>query len=287
MNQECARCARPVHDVGLICSACSNGLTVALLYAAINAREIPTTIARLDRIERAGAGKPDDQGWWRNPDALEPTPLPYRHDQALDANAVHATLSTWVRHVAEERGISPGHWTVDILRPGFIGPPARRWHDVSTDTQMLGWLAGQVKWLRMRPEAVEVFDELHDCCRVVAHIIDRPAERILAGQCDCGAYLYGPRGKATITCECGLTWVVEELRRWLESQLDARLVTAAEAAGWIAYLRPAVSRQKMRNLINVWARRGRLTNHATIGGEPAYRFDEITGRLDREQPATA
>ena len=118
---ECARCGHPVADMAYVCSPCTVGLTTALLGndhrlgAIALLDELPVTIARLDRLGEAGHSSGE-------------TPLPFDWDASDAAWAVQNTITTWARHCAEERGLA------------VTAEPAL-------------WLAGQLEWLRHRPEA--------------------------------------------------------------------------------------------------------------------------------------
>jgi hypothetical protein len=142
------------------------------------------------------------------------------------------------------------------------------------------WLAGQLDWLRHRPEAEAAFDEIGDACRVLVRVVDRPAERIIVGQCGCTEYLYAVRGREYVTCAgCGTTYDVEAARDLLRESLDQRLCTAAEIALLARYLGIKGEREAVRHKIVVWASRGLVTAHSNLHGEPAYRFGDVAARL--------
>jgi hypothetical protein len=62
------------------------------------------------------------------------------------------------------------------------------------------------------------------------------------------------------------------LRDKLLAELDDRLCTAAEIARLSTYLGLQADRAKVRNRINVWAKRGRIVSETELTTEPAYRF---------------
>lgn len=280
---DCVRCARPVADTGYACHGCATGLAVTLLRAAMISREPDTTIARLDRIARVGGtrAKPTSvDGWHKGDGALPATPLPVNLDAAADLAAVRNTLTTWSRHIANERGTRlPGRWVLPERPPGFVGP-LRAWAVTDTLQAMLCWLAGQAGWIRLREEAAEILDELHDAASLLRRIIDRPAGRVLAGVCDCGEYLYAIGDKPHVTCRaCERTWDVEQMRAHLRSLVDGQVFTAAEIATLAVHLGISANRQRVRHLVNVWASRGVVVAHGVYDGNPAYLFGEVMPRL--------
>ncbi len=246
----CALCGRPVVDMSYLCDREGDRLRLELERVALVAGEAMTTIAKQARIGNGGR-RTDPE-----------VPLPVNLAAAADHDAAVNTLTTWARHVHEESGRP---------LPEVDGHPL---------AGLAAWLADQLDWLRHRPEAEEAFDEIGDACRVLVRVVDRPAERIIVGQCGCGEYLYAVRGREYVTCSgCGTTYDVEAARDLLRESLDQRLCTAAEIALLAAYLGLAGKRDAIRNKITVWAGRGLVVRHSEIRGEPAYVFGEVVARL--------
>ena len=258
----CPQCARPIHDTAYICTACAGALQDALGDVVKVAGDITLTVARLDRVQRHG-GTPvemGDDGWHRGKGALFPTPLIVNLSAARSHDAAAGELTTWARHVVEERGARPG--------PG---------HPLAACAL---FLAGQVDWLRHQPEAGEAFTALTAACRTIVSIVDRPADRTVVGRCPCGTYLYARQGADNVACTgCGTSYDVASSRDDLRRELEDRLMTAGQIATMAAHLGLTNSRETTRKLINKWAERSRIVAHGRIDGDPTYLFGEVLTRL--------
>lgn len=274
----CAACAKPLADGSVVCSADARELAKALTAAAGHAEDAWTVIARQARYGVGGGARAEPEpaaeivedlrrnrvtafAWAASierPPAggLRPEPLPVALGKAEDFHAAENTITTWAR-------------------------------DMGTDADSLAgaarWLAEHVDQLRFHAAAAEAFDELHDACRMLVRVVDRPgADRRLVGVCDCGAVLYARHGQTVIQCgerTCGATWDVERSREILLKHLDGRLLTAAEAARMAAYLDSDRTTEQIRVLIASWAKRGQVAAHGAIGGAPTYLFGEVRARL--------
>lgn len=304
----CACCAKPLADGSVVCRADGLSLAVRLREAAGHAEDAWTVIARQTRYGGGGGARkaeaePEANGHTnrRNPvvafgwqasverpkaGALRPEPVPVDLSAAERLAEVTNVITTWARHVCEERETELparrpmlGPACVDCLHVSCAG--VRRRLPPSELGEAAAWLATQVEWLRMRPEAREAFDELEDACRMLRGLVDRPAERLLVGMCDCGKVLYAPPGRREIQCPeetCQLPWHVERSRDILMRHLNGTVVTAAEGARLAAYLSDR-TQDAIRKLIASRARTGQLAAHGRLDEEPAYRFGEITSML--------
>ncbi len=282
MNDQpnCERCSRPIHDQGYACDQCGTHLRRDLLRVALIAGEAAVTIAKQARIGNGGRRTDPD------------VPLPVNLAAANDHDAAIGVLTTWARHVHEESGRPlptvrtepcPHASCTQRRRGALIGPecglrlPAE--HPAAV---VAAWLVDQVDWIRHRPEGSEAMDELADACQVLVRVVDRPADRVIVGQCDCAAYLYAVRGAAAVRCgTCGVAYDVESSRADLRRHLDERLLTAAEIATMATYLGLATDRLRCRKLINVWHDRGRILARGQVGDDPTFRFGEVVARLTR------
>lgn len=274
----CVICGRPLSDQAFACPADALSLSETLQTAAGHAEDAETVIARQARYGAGGRGSHGE-------------PLPVDLTASTRYAAIGGTITTWARHVLEERGTELPAW-----QP-LLGPPcALGWcdHDscrgirsarpVSPVGLAAGFLATQVGWLRKRPEMEQAARDLEAACLDLARLVDRPAEKDLVGMCDCGKVLYAPRGKTVVTCPvvtCRLHWNVEQSRNILRKALDGKLITAAEAARLAAYLDTDRTQQQIRKLINAWSMRSLVTAHGSIEGEPTFRFGDISDRLAR------
>lgn len=248
------RCDRPIHDHAYICTRCGGSLAHELGIVARLAGEAATTIAGLDRI---GAGSR----------RTDPNPgLPVDLNAAADHDAAISTLLTWARHVHESSG-----------RPLPDAHPGQH------PTALLAtWLAQQTDWLRHRPEADEAFDELFYACTLLQRVVDRPADRWYAGQCDqCQTGLYPPTNAKTIRCgECGWECDVDERKA---AMLD-RIEDAWAIPEQIAHTLTALGVKCTSSMVRGYARRGRLAPHPELsGGRRRYRIGSVRELVDEQR----
>lgn len=273
----CPLCGRPIIDMAYMCDRCAGKTAVELERAALVAGEAATTITKQARLG-SGGRRTDTEA-----------PLPVNLAAAADHDAAVNTLTTWARHIHESSGrVIPAartatcrHVSCARRREGRVDGPLCEIAEPEHPTAVLGrWLAGQLDWLRHRPEAEKALDEIGDACRILVRVVDRPAERIVVGQCACTEYLYAVRGREHVTCAaCGTTYRVEETRNMLRNYLDQRLFTAAEIATLATYLGLKRPREATRKLINKWCERGVVVSHTALDGDPAFRFGEVVARL--------
>lgn len=247
----CARCEREMrHDTALVCGRCGSHLRADLHRTAGLEDDVQTTIAKLDRVAR-GPAKPDPDPWESHGMALEAVPLPVNLDAAEAYEAAMGELSTWARHCCEERGI-------DYAGNGLAA--------------LCGFLAGQVDWLRYRPEADEAFSGIRSACRQVERLVDTRPDVWYAGPCseaDCQGELYPLSGAASVACpECGAAYDTADRKRWL-------LEEAQEAWGNAAWLSAALTMLGVRctdSMIRGYAHRGRLAPHPEPDGRGYRRY---------------
>lgn len=110
------------------------------------------------------------------------------------------------------------------------------------------------------------------------NLIDTPAERQYLGRCQCGLMLYGHTDDTTARCDCGRTTDTATRRHELITALEARTITAADAAKLLAHLGIADNRERLRKRINQWNRRGNLIACHTDTGD-TFRLGDIMQRL--------
>jgi hypothetical protein len=194
-------------------------------------------------------------------------PIPGNLAASTTLAEVTATLTTWARHIAGERGVDQptGH--------DPLATAAR-------------WLATQLGWLRHQPYAAEAYDEIGDVRRRTVRLADRPPELVLVGVCECGDWIYGRSGAPVVACRrCDQRWNVAQSRDTLRRAMDDKQLTAAQIATLAA--RAGHDRAKVRNLVTVWARRGQLVARGQADGAPTYRLGDALARLDGEQVGLA
>lgn len=278
-------CGRVIHDQAYVCIPCRDQEREQLELVARLAGEAATTIARLDRIAATAGGareSPPEPDLGRAESALYPTPLPVDLMAAADHAAGVNTLVTWARHCAEERGLElpavrPGcpHWTcAKSRRAYFIGPACEPpEHPLAVAAT---WLAGQLDWLRHRPEADEAYDEISYACRLLIAVVDRPADRWYAGPCGvagCTERLYPVAGARTTRCACGADHDLGQRKTELLERVEEQWATATRAAHLLTALGVRCTPSMVRN----YADRGRLAPHPDLDamGHPRYRLGSI------------
>lgn len=253
---DCDRCAQPADGTAYVCGRCSRHLVERLHEAAALVPELVVTVAR-----QAATGEPGR--------GADTHPLPLDLPAAYDVGAVRNTVTTWARHVADTRGHTlPLDRVDDVMR----------------------WLAGQVDWLRHRPEAEQAVDELLDACRLVARIVDTHGPRWYAGPCRstdtdgdvCGQDMYAPPGADTVRCgQCGASYRARERIDWLLDEAGDRLYHAELIGRALAALGLPCTGSVIRNL----ADRGRITAHGTdSAGRPTYRLGDVRQVLAARPP---
>lgn len=288
MTSTCDICGDPVPDTAYACTRCAQPTVDGLRDAHRLAGEVETTVARLARYATRGGRRTaavDDEredrpvnrrmpvdafGWPASKErpkrgALRATPLPVDLHASTRAAAAFNTVTTWARAVAEERG-------TDI-------PAEPAVHPVAT----AAWfLLERIDWIRHQPFAAEALNELAAAGATIRRVVDAPPEMVIVGVCDCGAHLYAHQGAATVTCsQCQARWDVETSREALREHLRGYLMTASEAAVFLAFFGVTGDRNRSRKTIVMWGQRGVIQAHGSVDGRPTYRFGDIIDRATR------
>lgn len=247
------------HDTALIDAPCANLLRRHLEDVAKIAGDITLTVARLDRVNR-GHGPQEDLGWWKADNALEAIPMPVDFDKARRHDAAVGELGTWARHIASERGLP-------------VYGSSHRDHPLKV---LAEWIAGQLEWLRHRPEADEAWPALLSACVELVRVVDTRLPGELVGMCACGTARYSTEG----TCPRCRAEDLAYNRADLDAGRDDLLVTATEAARYVAdsglILGTKGSTDRLRKLIWAWADRGHLT---PVDEVPRYRLGDVLKRV--------
>jgi hypothetical protein len=316
VSAECVCCGKPMPDQAYACHRCAQGLAQALNTVAGHAEDAWTVIARQARYGGAGGARKIEPepvetaadarrnavtefAWAASIErpargALRAEPMPPDLSASDRLATVANVVTTWARHVCELRGVElPARRPLlgPLCHGGTEGCLHRSCADIrhrrppSALGEAAAWLAGQVDWLRKRPEAGEAVDELLDACAILARLVDSPASAVLVGVCDCGTTLYAPPWRSVVECpdkRCKLRWDVEKSRDILRDALREKLFTAAEAAHLAAYWDERTSEQ-IRKLISMWVRPERrlIEAHGRLGEDPLYRFGDVIDRLAR------
>lgn len=203
---------------------------------------------------------------------------------AVLVDATKNTIGTWARLVLEERPVLVGpthdaclHISCSITRRSR--PPR---DDVVSCCR---YLLGHADWIRTQHWAPEILDELTDVAGQLRRMVDRPAERWFAGNCDvvtCERPLYVKEGASWVTCEaCGISYEVKLRREQMLLKAHDRYATASEIARAISWLgQESVNAQRIRK----WVERNRLERKGwlTVRGRelPTYRIGDVAALVE-------
>lgn len=262
-DHTCARCDRPMHhDMALIDAPCANLLRRHLQDVAKIAGDITLTVARLDRVPRTGSV--DDLGWWKHDNALEAIPLPYRPEAAERHDAAVNELATWARLISEERNMTiPSYWRVTALGTITRSHPLYR---------AATFVAANLEWLRHHRDAETAVLSLLVSCADLANVVDTRSPGELVGMCSCGTARYSTDAACT---RCHTVELAHD-RNDLDKGRDEFVVTASEAARYVADSGLVSDTTKLRKLIWAWADRGHLT---AVDDVPRYRLGDVLDRV--------
>jgi hypothetical protein len=268
----CVVCGRPTPD-GYACVADAVDRPRQLLAEITDM--LPAALDVAHRQARhgtstGGSGKPGSA-------------LPIDLGATARLDGVRTALTTWARHVAEERGVTVAGDGEPIL-------VAAR------------WLADHCEWMRHREECAEFLGDVEACARIVRGIARGPADRVYLGPCgaerkhgglcaggvcfeddftdecdcwchrgevkDCDGDVYGlPDGDTGRCWTCGAKVDQDERQKWLTAEVRQRAYRASELEH--AYgLNSATVRK--------WAERGLIVAHGRDGqGRPLYLLGEV------------
>ncbi|GAA1455185.1 hypothetical protein [Nocardiopsis tropica] len=253
-------------DSGVVCPTCVGGMMADLraLWATGDLHgldvDLDIAIAKQSRFGGGGGGR---GGGDEIPMLID--------DKASDVRRyLHSMLSTWCRVILNQCGGTPPEDTI----------PA-----------MAQWLHGQGVIIRSAEWGDECVQQIRYVVREVRRCVDRPAERIFAGECPtCAGKVFGIAGADRARCRAeGCDGEIEDP----EARRDAavkeavkaapdRLVTAAEAS----MASRALGRQITDRYVRKLAAEGKI--HAVPGSKPArFPLGEIMDFLDRKKVAAA
>lgn len=251
----CSTCQRPTGDQAYLCTTCATTLRRRLIdVIQLNAHgALHVAYIRAARIGVQVGGKSAE------------TSLPYNDRARKAAWNLHHALDQWSQLVTTQRGTTP---------------PAPL-----TATALATWLLMHVEWLRHRPEAPPIYDQILHAVDQIEHVVDRPADRWYAGPCDapttqpngadttCTADLYARPGATQVTCPtCNTTWDVAERRTWLLHVAQDQLAHAELIGRALSALGLAVTPSMIRGYVH----RGRIISHGTDrAGRPLYRVGDV------------
>lgn len=273
------RCGRPTRDNAYVCDECLGALSKALGDVPWLVEELEITRTRQRAAAITGGPRSADHG------------LPW-HEKASDAErALRNTLVSWVRF-CEDEGVR--HQSRTTEAPEDTLPAMSRWLMWRVDGLALHDLGG---------------DAVDDITNAVAEgqriVFWKRRQRVYLGSCDarmvddlgipgdtCPGEVYAEMDAEFGACdECAFPYKVEQRRADLEQKLDDRLCTAAEIARMAVFLGLDVPRERVRQTVNVWAKRGRIEPRSQSEDGPLFRYGEVRALLaatySRAREATA
>jgi hypothetical protein len=273
VTHDCA-CSRPIHDTATVCPHCGYLLDAALAevvaYRGL-AYDLDVALAKQARMSSTStAAPPPSEPQAKEAGTLKPTQLPYHAGASNAAGELKATLVTWARIVASDTG------AVLTDRDDTTAAVAR-------------WLRQYVGWLRYHEAGQEAVDCICDAVAAAWRCVDRPADRLYAGRCDCGADLYARLDASYVTCRAEvhedgpLAWPVEERRRWLLRSAEDVLATTTEISRALTRYAQPVTPEAIRG----YKARGRLVSKGerVENGRvvPLYRLGDVLAIVAPEQ----
>jgi hypothetical protein len=221
MTNVCAvpRCGQDIPNAYFVCSDCKRVLRQDLSSVPALVEDLLTTITRQDVLGASGGRR-----------AAE-TAIPWKDHATRVLWDLNSAMTGWVRVLLEQNNLSS-----EVVDRAYDGQSTH--HRVTSSASR--WLLAHIDSLTLHEAAGEAIDEIGDAVQRAYHAIDRPAEKLPAGQCmvnDCQAYLYAEPQAETVDCpKCGITHDMEERHAWMSEAAREHRVTATEALGWVHML---------------------------------------------------
>lgn len=276
----CRRCYRETRDDAYVCEDCCDEFARELGEVPWLTEQVEISITR--QHASAGAMGSTTRGSDLVADLaqiLEDGKLGHLgtpwHETASRANrALHSTLATWVRFCAEEH---VRHQAPSDSLPADSMPAMSRW---------LMWRVDGLAWHELGADAVT--EVVRACGEVRRIVLWKPPARNYLATCGtvnagetCPGDVYATEGEDYGRCDtCGAMHEVAKRRIELNKRLDDHLCTAADIARMAVFLGLQAKRDTVRNKVNVWHKRGRITPRAHApNGDPMFRYGEVRGML--------
>lgn len=286
----CQTCGKPIADGTTICVTCGLVLDAAVAdICAYRGLAYDLAIARARQAVLAGSA-----GITRPPEPsraqdhtvgiLRPTPWPFNRRAATAAEQLLAALVTWTRLIRDETDRRPiagpvcrrcDHPSCRMIR--LRRPPPEDLADLAA------WFRPHIGWLRHHAAAAAAFEEITDAVAAARRAVDRPADKLYAGPCDCGDHLYARLDTTYVQCPaCRSVWRVEARRLWLLRSAEDLLLTTTEISRAITRLTQQVTPEMIRGYVN----RGRLLARGTTiksgNTVPVYRLGDVLDILAQQ-----
>ena len=182
-------------------------------------------------------------------------PMRYNPAAAELYDAANNTLTTWLRHLCEQRGID-----VPLL---------------NTNREVCNWLRANVNAIAADEAALEIFSDIEDLVTSIERRINRPIPPRFLGPCitdpveeetlterryrgdhatRCNRALAAERGAKDVTCpDCKRTHNVETMVEQLYAQAGHALMTVRELIDWVL---PRLDEPIPQTTLERWIRLG-------------------------------
>lgn len=293
-------CDRPTRDAAFICDTCLDQLTADLTdlipTAAITTAGVRPELVHLGRVsvvyldgDRVGVAtewcpwpRPleQDTGLWS---ALKSVIAGERGiDYRTLGGASGGTVATGL--VLNEIAVRRADELTATLRRvvrfcmdhriQHHAPSGWRPNSASEVPAMAEWLSKRTTGLAHHPDAVTIPSEIRRAVENTRKIVMPDQALLDLGPClvdGCDGRFTAGRDDTFTTCEiCGAWLEARVLRDALISELEERLVTAAEAAHLSTYLALRSDRDRVRRRVNDWAHRGRLVDPRVAPWQPGW-----------------
>lgn len=176
------------------------------------------------------------------------------------ASEIAGLLTEWLRHLI----LLCRQYRLDHVAPAEWQPRSTR-----LVPAMAEWLSWRVDSFAWHPEAAEAADQISRLIEQARWVVDRPATRQQLGPCPvegCDGQVSAVQGAAWAMCYRDRSHSVEAqpLRDRLLDELGDRLCTAAEIARLSTYLGLRADRDRVRESVNLWAHRERISASSFI-----------------------
>jgi hypothetical protein len=218
-------------------------------------------------------------------------------------DAVRNCLTTWVRHIADSRGIV-------FVRVTFIGPlPTGHVRMAATTPALITFLRTHVQSIACDEAAGELLGDLAGHVRAIEKIVNRPEPKLWltclawdgARRQECGTDIYCHADTMEVTCpKCRTVWPVRRLQLRMEQEAERKKLAISDILKMNR--RMPEDRQISERTLRRWRKPGpkgepprlrpigyrrpdgrEVINRHSEDDEPLFRWSDIT-RLRSEKP---
>jgi hypothetical protein len=275
VSHDCG-CGRPIQDTAVVCPHCAHQLDAALAeivdYRGL-AYDLNITLSKQANTATANNTPQQEEPQSKEPGTLRPTPSPYHGGASRAAHELKAALVTWALIIRNDTGAE---------LPG------------DTLAAVAAWLRPRVGWLRYHEAGGEAVDGICDAVAAARRCVDRPAEKLYAGPCDCGVDLYARLDASYVECraethEQPLVWPVVERRRWLLVSAEDVLATTTEISRALTRYQQPVTSSMLRGYVA--RKRLGVRGSRVVAGRrdpvPLYRLGDVLDILAQQAEKVA